>query len=250
MESILITGDDGYNSLGIKLIAQVLSNKYNVVIVATKEQRSGVGGGLKAYGTKEWGLEQIGGVDSYWVDGNPGDAMEFAQGYFPNGFDYVISGINWGENIGLSTLTASGTGGAGLRAFALGLSKRIKIMSWMQEIQDATWSRDTSEKQVSDFIKYPGDSAKDIFEEIKKNDCFGKSFVNVNFPYIPTKEYKITKFVDNLTKFYKYPVIIEKNTYTYDDQILEYTENTKNDLTLDVGALLTGYISITPFDIK
>ena len=250
METILITGDDGYKSLGIRLLAQMFKDDYDIVIVASKEQRSGVGGGLKAYGSKAWGMEKVEGIDSYWVDGNPGDAMEFAQGFFPEGFDYVISGINWGENIGLSTLTASGTGGAGIRALALGISKKIVIMSWMQEVQDSTWSTDTTQKKVSDFIEYPGDSAKYIFEEVKRNNFFEKNLVNVNFPCNPTKEYKITKFIDSITKYYKYPVIIEEGTYRYDEQVLNYSKDTESDLSVDVGALLSGFISVTPFDIR
>lgn len=251
MKTLLLTGDDGYNAIGVRLLAQIFKNDYQVTIVATKVQKSGVGGGVKAYGSKEWGMETIDGIDSYWVDGTPAEAMEFAQGYFKNGFDYLISGINIGENIGLSTVTASGTGGAAIRALTLGISPKVVIMSVMQHAPDTDiWNKETKSEAVSDYLEYPGNAARFIFEEILKNDFFGKKLVNVNFPANPTLEYKVTKLLQDLTKYYKYPVIISGNTYAYEQQTYNYSEETKNNLSVDVGALVSGYISISPFVIE
>lgn len=253
MKTLLITGDDGYKARGLRILAQVFKDTYKVTIVATKEQKSGVGGGLKSYGEKEWGHEVIDGIDSYWVDGTPGDAMEFAQGYFPNGFDYLISGINVGENLGLNLITASGTGGAAVRALSLGISPRVICMSWVQASEavlvENWYLKETSGENINKDIDYPGKSAEYILEEIIKNDFWGKKIINVNFPDKPTKEYKITKLIDNLAKYYLYPVIIKDKTYTYDPEVYNYSEETKTDTSVDAGAILSGFISITPFDI-
>lgn len=177
--------------------------------------------------------------------------MEFAQGYFPRDFDFVVSGINIGENIGYSTVTASGTGGAGLRALALGLTEKVILMSWMQKTQEyGTYLTDTSQLEVTEYLEYPGKSAVLILEEILQCKFWNKKIINVNFPMNLTKKYKITNFVENITKFYKCPVIISENFYTYEEQALSCNQETKNDLSIDVGALLSGYISVTPFDIK
>jgi len=251
MKTLLLTGDDGYNALGVRLLAQIFKTDYEVTIVASKVQKSGAGGSVKAYGSKEWGMETIDGIDAYWVEGTPADAMEFAQGYFKNGFDYLISGINIGENIGLSTITASGTGGAAIRALTLGIAPRVIIMSWMQTSQDSgNWARETKEEVVANYLEYPGKAVKFIFEEIINNDYFGKKLINVNFPANPTRDYKVTKLLQDLTKFYKYPVIVSDNTFAYGEQVYNYTEETKSDISTDVGALLSGYISVTPFVIE
>jgi 5'/3'-nucleotidase SurE len=253
MKTLIITGDDGYKSIGLRLIAQIFKDTYKVTIVATKQQQSGVGGGLKSYGTKEWGFEKVDGIDSYWVDGTPSDAMEFAQGYFPKGFDYLISGINWGENIGLSLVTASGTGGGALRGLGLGVAPKVICMSWMRvfiENVEADWyHKETREENTESYLKYPGEAAKTIVNEIIKNDFWGKRIVNVNFPDMPTSEYKVTSLIKNLTDFYLYPVIIKENTYSYDEVVYNYTDETKNDTSVDAGAILSGYISVTPFEI-
>jgi 5'/3'-nucleotidase SurE len=251
---LLITGDDGYKSVGINLLAKIFKDSYEVTIVGTKNPKSGAGGSTKAYGEKQWGHEIINGIDAYWVDGTPADAMEFAQGKFPNGFDFLISGINWGENIGLSLLTASGTGGAAIRALGLGIVKNVVIMSWMLDSKESTgvnpYDFDINYDMIDTFVDYPGESARYIFEKIIQNNFFNKKIINVNFPIQPTREYKITKLSENLTKFYKYPVIIKDDIYSYDKEIYAYTQKEKEDIDYDIGALISGYISITPFSFQ
>lgn len=246
---VLLTGDDGYQAVGIRLLAKVLAPEYQVTIVATKEQRSGVGGGTKAYGSKAWGKSVVEGVDAYWVDGNPADAMEFAQGQFPEKFDCIVSGINWGENIGLSTLTASGTGGAAIRGKALNLAPRAVIMSLLLGTQDTTWTNDTSRQTVETYLDYPGTSAKYILMQAFENDFWQRPFVNVNFPISATKEYRITSLLSDLTMYYKYPVTISSDEYRYDEQVYTFENKPDCDETVDVRALWEGYISVTPFQI-
>jgi 5'-nucleotidase len=253
MKTLLITGDDGYQAVGLQLLANIFKNNFEVTVIATKVQKSGAGGGLKASGEKAWGYEKIDDCDYYWVDGTPADTMELAQGKFPQGFDYLISGINWGENFGLCTVTASGTGGAALRALTLGIAKRVIMMNWMQNTKEKTvhdpYDENIKSVKVEDYYDYPGKSARYIFDEIINNNFWDKRIVNVNFPPSKTNEYKLTKLVDVLTKVYKYPVIIEEGIYRYDEQVFDYTEDTKNDLSIDIGATVSGYISVTPFDI-
>ncbi|MBI2356442.1 hypothetical protein HYV12_00055 [Candidatus Dojkabacteria bacterium] len=250
MKKVIITGDDGYKGVGLRVLANALRNDFDLTIIATREQKSGAGGSVKAYGEKEWGEETVDGIKAYWVDGTPADSMEFAQGLFPNGVDYLISGINWGENIGLSTFTASGTGGAALRGYALGIAPKAIIMSWMKPDSENDWWKDKSEDDTQPYLEYPGKASLHIVNEAITNSFWNKDILNVNFPPNPTNEYKITKLLKLLPKFYKYPVIIENNTYRYDEQVFAYDEITKNDLTLDVGAILSGYISITPVTIE
>ncbi len=250
-KSLLITGDDGYKAIGLRVLASLFKDDYDVTIVATKVQQSGAGGSTKAFGTKQWGKETIEGVTAYWVDGTPADSMEFATGIFPIGVDYLISGINWGENIGLSTFTASGTGGAALRAYTLGISPHVVIMSWQKKFEaDTSWSHDTADKSVEDYIDYPGSSAKFIFNEILKNDFFGKQIVNVNFPKNKTFEYKKTTLLQRLTKFYKYPVIVGENTYSYEEEVYANDVVMLQDQSIDAAALTAGFISVTPVVIS
>ena len=44
IKRILLTGDDGYNSLGTRLLIYFLKDRYELAIAGTKHQQSGVGG--------------------------------------------------------------------------------------------------------------------------------------------------------------------------------------------------------------
>ena len=94
IKTILLTGDDGYNALGIRVLAHLLKDNYEVSIIATKTQQSAMGGKLTLSGSFKWGKEKVDGIDAVWVDGTPIDVTEFSQGYFKHKFDLVISGIN------------------------------------------------------------------------------------------------------------------------------------------------------------
>lgn len=42
IKTILLTGDDGYNAVGIKILIDILGNDYQLKIAGTKSQQSGV----------------------------------------------------------------------------------------------------------------------------------------------------------------------------------------------------------------
>jgi len=98
-KSILLTGDDGYDSLGTRILIHVLKKSYTLFIAGTKRQQSGVGGHKSITGTGEWGVENVDGVPALWVDGTPVDAIEAAKSWYTKPFDYIVSGINWGINV-------------------------------------------------------------------------------------------------------------------------------------------------------
>src|SRR4030043_988938 len=128
---ILLTGDDGYNSLGTRVLIHHLKDKYDISVVGTKVQQSGVGGKLTLDRSFKWGLKKVDGIEAIWVDGTPVDAIEFAQGYFKKPFDLVISGINWGENV-TPALISSGTFSAAVRALGVKIAGRAIAMSYQR----------------------------------------------------------------------------------------------------------------------
>lgn len=100
---ILITNDDGFDSLGIQKLYKVLNSFEDVVIVAPDKDYSGIGYYYtfdKLFNVKkeEQGLK---------VSGTPVDCVRLGiKNYKP---DLIISGINKGGNIGYDTLLISGT---------------------------------------------------------------------------------------------------------------------------------------------
>jgi 5'-nucleotidase len=122
---ILLTNDDGIRSPGLWAAAQALSEIGFVHVAAPREQSSGAGRSLAS--TSD-GLIQVLGVPvngQLWkvhaVGGTPAQAVQHAVlEILPEVPDLVVSGINYGENVG-SGVTISGTVGAALEAASLGI---------------------------------------------------------------------------------------------------------------------------------
>ena len=45
VKKILLSGDDGYEAVGIRVLVELLKDSYELKIAATKGQRSAIGGG-------------------------------------------------------------------------------------------------------------------------------------------------------------------------------------------------------------
>lgn len=122
---ILLTNDDGIASPGLWAAAEALSTIGYVHVVAPREQASGAGRSLPStsdgvihpetmtVGGKEWTVYAVGGTPAQAV-------LHGVLEILPRRPDLVVSGINYGENVGTG-VTISGTVGAALEAAALGV---------------------------------------------------------------------------------------------------------------------------------
>lgn len=121
---ILLTNDDGVESPGLLAAAHVLRGLGELMIAAPREQQSSSGRAF--YWNKRPVIEseiRMGQtrVKAYGVDGSPAVTMRHALMLLvPRQPALVVSGINYGENMG-SGLTISGTVGAALEAAAEGI---------------------------------------------------------------------------------------------------------------------------------
>ncbi len=121
---ILLTNDDGIRSPGLWAAAAALASLGRVTVAAPKEQSSGMGRSLP--GTSSGIIHeeklQVNGQEwtVYAVGGSPAQAvLHGVLEIMPQKPDLVVSGINYGENVGLG-VTISGTVGAALEAASLG----------------------------------------------------------------------------------------------------------------------------------
>ena len=115
---ILLSNDDGYQALGLRLLARALKDIADVVVVAPDRNRSGASNSLTLDAPLR--VEQ---VDSniYSVNGTPADCVHIAiTGLLKTEPDMVISGINHGANLG-DDVIYSGTVGAAIEGRFLGL---------------------------------------------------------------------------------------------------------------------------------
>ena len=116
---ILLTNDDGYDSLGVKAVADVLQAAgHRLTIVAPLGQRSG--SGMKITLGELAVVEQAPGVWS--VDASPADAVSIALNHIMKEErpDLIVSGANFGQNLGANVMI-SGTVGAAMMGVVEGI---------------------------------------------------------------------------------------------------------------------------------
>jgi 5'-nucleotidase len=115
---ILVSNDDGYFAPGITVLAEALASCAEVTVVAPERDRSGASNSL----TLDRPLSVRRASNGYlYVNGTPTDCVHLAvTGLLEELPDVVISGINYGANMGDDTIY-SGTVAAATEGFLLGI---------------------------------------------------------------------------------------------------------------------------------
>lgn len=124
-KQILLTNDDGIRSPGLWAAAEALSTLGYVTVAAPREQSSGMGRSLPSTSDGIISEEkmQVNGQEwtVYAVGGSPAQAVQHSVlEIIPQRPDLVVSGINYGENMGFG-VSISGTVGAAMEAAAWGI---------------------------------------------------------------------------------------------------------------------------------
>ncbi|MCP3989051.1 MAG: 5'/3'-nucleotidase SurE [Actinomycetia bacterium] len=114
---ILVTNDDGIDSVGLHVLARAVAPLGDVVVAAPDQEFSGAGAAIGALHVMQPEVHQatIDGIDAAWaVTGPPALCVMFARlGAFGPIPDLIVSGINPGANVGRSVYH-SGTVGAAI----------------------------------------------------------------------------------------------------------------------------------------
>lgn len=117
MPTVLLTNDDGIQSIGLIALKKKLERFGEVLVVAPNDERSGVG---KALTTEEIEITETkltDGSRAYATTGTPADAFLLATNkIMRHPPDLLMAGINLGPNLGIDDLLNSGTLGAALEA--------------------------------------------------------------------------------------------------------------------------------------
>lgn len=223
--NILVANDDGFESEGIKALAEVLSSEnHKVIVVAPDGNRSAFSHSLTISRSLTFKKVYISDkFESYSVDGTPADCVKFALHYFDKEkFDMVCSGINMGNNLG-SDIQYSGTVAAAMEANFFGL-KSIAFSN-------------TGRKDFNFAIN--AQIIKRIFNKLV-SIASDKYTLNVNLPNYEPKGIKfapigIQKYSDSYVK---------KDDGTY--MLVGEPTEVKQDENCDVELSRHGYVTITP----
>lgn len=154
---ILLTNDDGIDSPGLWAAAEALSEIGYVWVVAPRDQASGMGHSmpntsdgiitpkkLTVHG-KEWTIYAVGGTPAQTVQHG---ILEIIKG----DPDLVVSGINYGLNLG-AAITVSGTVGAAMEGAAHGIRSMAISLETQKEFH-LSHSTEVDFSAAAYFTKY------------------------------------------------------------------------------------------------
>lgn len=186
---ILITNDDGYNTKGIKTLANIMKRFGNVTVIAPKWHQSGMGMavsfGLKQIAYKK--LPDYNGCSWAYLDATPASCVKFGLNFpfLDKKPDVVVCGINHGTNATTASCY-SGTLGAAQEACINGIPA-IGVSLASVDL-DADFS--AVEQYFPDIFKnimstYPKNSDGDY-----DDDYYNGIYYNVNFPNLPANKVK------------------------------------------------------------
>ena len=139
---ILVTNDDGVFSPGLAAAAEAVRHLGDLLVVAPRWQQTTMGRAFprtEGAGRIEPVCIQAGGarLQAYGVTGSPAQAVAHAVLELAERLpDLCISGINYGENLGLS-LTCSGTLGAAFEAYSHGIRSLAVSLATPLHLQHA-----------------------------------------------------------------------------------------------------------------
>ena len=191
---VLITNDDGIESPGLHALAETLFPLAELLIVAPESQQTNMGrGALKGpdVGRIRKRILKVHGqeLDAYAVNGSPAQSVAHAVLELAEKKpDLCVSGINYGENLGLA-FTCSGTLGAAFEADTFGIPSIAFSRTIPLENQRSS-SFEALDWEIEKF------HARRIIQNVFTNgmpDCI--RILNVNFPLgiTPDTEVRVTK---------------------------------------------------------
>ena len=116
---ILLTNDDGHQADGIGALREALEAAgHDVLVVAPAENSSGASASYTSRGKLNW--QQVD-PRRIAVEGTPADCIRLAVSeLLEEPVDLVVSGVNFGQNVGSGTIS-SGTVGAAMTAASYGI---------------------------------------------------------------------------------------------------------------------------------
>ena len=226
---ILISNDDGYKADGITQLAKSLSEIAEVIVVAPSENKSAASSSLTiGKPLKPIQIE----TNIYAIDATPSDCVHLALcGFIKESVDLVVTGINFGANLG-DDVIYSGTVAGAIEGRFLGLpSIAMSLASWECK-----------------HFETAGNIAKLLVAQIDKAPLAYNTIINVNVPDIPMSEIKGIKSTRLGNRHKSEPSIQDLNNPAL-FWIGENGKEADNGEGTDFHAISNNFVSVTPLQI-
>ncbi len=234
---VLLTNDDGISARGMEVLVNLFSADYEITVVAPKNEQSGKGHSFTYREGLTFEPSDIYSVPSYAVNGTPADCVKVALSHILDELpDFVVSGINDGENIGIAGFYSGTVAAAREAAF------------WHIPAVALSVSYNSSE-----FVNEYGEVALDMVNDLEKRgelDSPKRHFININFPGCAPADARGVRVVKQSLAYYN-----DSYTVKVDDDGSEKLfvngkmVGVENSLEFDVFANKEGFITVTPHNI-
>lgn len=242
---ILLTNDDGIKSPGLRAAAESLAALGWVTVVAPLHQWTGAGRSLTvSNGAIHVLSHEVGGDhwDVYAVEGTPAQSVQHGVlELVPRVPDLVVSGINYGENVGTG-VTISGTVGAALEAASMGIPALAISLETPKEYH-TSYSTDIDFSTAAYFARK---FAKILLEQKMPKD------VDILKVDVPSKATVDTPWrVTRLSRQRYYSSVKPKRDKLSDKGTIDYHRDIQPGLEpdSDIAALMEQVVSVSPISI-
>lgn len=235
---ILVTNDDGIFAQGIIALCKELESIGRITVVAPDRERSAIGHGITIH--KPLRISHVSlpcsTVTAWAVSGTPADCIKLAlDELLERPPDLVVSGINWGPNLGTDVLY-SGTVSAAIEAVLAGIPAIAVSLAAKENPRFMSAAKFT----------------KGLCLKLVEKGISPETLLNVNVPNIPHEQ--ITGVRVTKLGLRRYRNTVQKRK---DPRGKEYfwlageVENVIQDEGTDIAALAANQISVSPihFDL-
>ncbi len=237
---ILVTNDDGYESVALHALVAALRKIAKVTVVAPATEKSACGHSL----TLSHPLNFVSVEDDFYKldDGTPSDCIYLAlhSMFEDNKPDLVVSGINKGSNMG-EDITYSGTAAGAMEAVLQGVP--AIAISQVMDFSQPLPSFDLAVKTITKLVGKIFDTSFPLPE---------REFLNVNIPHsVEDAEMKVTyagyRFYGNDAHLHRNPRGMEY--YWLGLHPLAFKPRENGAMLSDFEAIEQGFVSVTPIQL-
>lgn len=234
---ILVCNDDGIDAPGINALVNALKDIANITVVAPDRQQSAVGHALTLSSPlRAIPFHKDGELFGYAINGTPADCVKIGlSGLIKKKPDFVVSGINHGQNTAVNILY-SGTVSAATEGYLSG----IKSIAFSLASHDY----DADFYVAMKFVKR-------IVKNLISNKYDENYLLNVNIPYTNEREIKGIKIVHHSDTVWKDKYEKRKDPFNREYYWFAGEYNIVNeDPDSDDNALQNNYVTITPLQFQ
>jgi len=244
---ILVTNDDGVDSLSLPPLAAALGRTAEVRVAAPRVERSWIGKAITRFDEIEVEEVDRGGIAMMSVAGYPADAVQLgAYRLFGEKASMVVSGVNIGANFGSAYTIGSGTIGAALEGSIAGLPSFA--FSVVNIGHFAEWARHMrTPESIPDWERYAEVAASIVDEVMAFGFPADIDVITVNMP-AEVRVDTLRRVTHVATTKYG-PLFTEQRPGVYKHDWLADMEVTENLWGSDIQIVTDGKIAVTPLRI-